>query len=146
MNQQVQAFLDSEKEKALRRRQEHLIDLGFYEKVYAPDDQSGEEYPFFDWDSDKPRYYKKVVVDVTEEEYREILKYTAEPEADRNAVATILAVIAWIIFIAGFIAGLGLVYDTFAITLLCWLGSFISGMTFLGLSEIIKLLHAIKRK
>ena len=88
-------------------------------------------------------------------------KKEVEEDVSNNPVATALTVIAWVIFIGGFIAGIvlgrvevekGYYYtytDTefsFAIAFVYWCVSLISGTVFLGFAEIIKLLNAIKRK
>lgn len=156
MNQTVKAFLDAEQEKVRRRRQETLTELGLFEKEYAPNNVSSEDYPFWDWDANgSPVYYRKIPVEVTEEEYQQIMKYVrTDNGSGTNGVAKALDITAWIIFIGGFLLGLIMAvetsgYDTefsFAVALACWGTAFLSGLLLLGLSEIIKLLDAIKRK
>ena len=81
--------------------------------------------------------------------------------SDSNPIATALKIISVIIFIGGFILGIvlgtqevkqGIYYTytktefSFAIALIYWAVSFISGMLMLGFSEIINLLNSIKNK
>ena len=138
--------------------------MGLYEKVYSPDNSYNEEYYLSDWDSAKSinRYYKRVPIVITDEEYLEVCKYSKKEEPPvNNPIFTALTAIAWIIFIGGFIAGIALgtvevergyhytYTDTefsFAIAVVYWGISLISGTMFLGFAEIIKLLETIKNK
>lgn len=76
-------------------------------------------------------------------------------EERENAIAKLLEAVAWVIFIGGFLLGcimgssLGYGYrSSFSIVpaLICWASAFISGISFLGFAEIIKLLDEIKKK
>lgn len=124
------------------------------------------EYPSTEWDhiNSINKYYKKIPIEVTDEEFEQVRKYsqTAKPQGDnKNGVAQALTIIAWIIFIGGFIAGFalgtveverGFYYtytDTefsFAAAFVYWCIAFISGTLVLGFAEIIKLLEQIKNK
>lgn len=213
MNERLKNFLDDKKDAEKRKyeseKQRALLELGLYEKVYAPiigyghikgDNKvvkfpitsksaqignivkasiNGEkvdvildkiesnyswEFPSSEWDSANStnKYYKKVPIEITDEEYQEVKKYSKKEETtENNPIATVLTVIAWIVFIGGFIAGiaLGIVEvekgyyytytDTefsFAVAFIYWCVSLISGTMFLGFAEIIKLLDAIKKK
>ena len=165
MNEKLKAFLDTKKaaetKKYEEEKQKTLIDLGLFEKVYSPGNKYSEEFCFSDWDSDtqQSKYYKKVPIEITEEEYQEVKKHLKKEDAtENNPIAKALTIIAWVIFIAGFIAGIvfGNVevegyyrsYSefSFALAFIYWCVSFISGMMFLGFAEIIKLLDAIKKK
>lgn len=170
MNKLVAEYL-SEKEVAehaeeLKKKNELLLNLGLYEKIYTKDTVSSAEFPYGDWDEEAGayRYYKKVPVEVTDEEYAKILHYQREkPETgSTNGVAFVFRVMAWITFIVGFIAGLVLgaqeriVLDyysvntstefSFATAFACWGVFFVSGMFLLGFSEIIRLLNDMNDK
>ena len=169
MNDKVQAFLDAKKgaemQKKEAKKQQALLDLGLYEKVYSPLPAYSEEYPFYEWDEagQTGRYYKKAVVPVTDEEYAEILRYTTDaPENGRHPIAMTLKAIAIVVFIVGFIAGIcyafsfdvvGSYYSNradmdfnFGVAFSYWGTTFIVGMLFLALSSIIQLLQDIKNK
>ncbi len=127
-----------------------------------------DEFPFTEWDSFNSinKYYKKVPIEITDEEYRKIKKYSKEEDteeyiAEKNPIAVALTIIAWVLFIGGFIAGIALgrkevtggYYYTytvtefsFAIAFVYWCTALISGTIFLGFAEIIKILDAIKNK
>ncbi|MBQ7953221.1 MAG: hypothetical protein IJ332_00550 [Clostridia bacterium] len=108
------------------------------------------------------KYYKKVPVEITDEEYQEVKKYSKQDDTlEINPIATALTCIAWVVFIGGFIAGIALgnvevvkgsyytYTDTefsFAIAFTYWCVALISGTMFLGFAEIIKLLNSIKKK
>lgn len=168
MNDKVKEFLNSKKEAEQKKyeeeKQKTLIELGLFEKVYSPNDNYSEEYSSYEWDSANStnKYYKKVTIEITDEEYQEVKKYSKKEETtENNPIATALTVIAWVIFIGGVIAGcaMGMVEvqrgnyytytDTefsFAVAFVYWCVSLISGTMFLGFAEIIKLLDAIKKK
>ena len=171
MNDKLKEFLDvkkaDEKNRYEEEKRETLIDLGLFEKVYSPDNSYNEEFSWVEWDgSSTNKYYKKVPVEITDEEYQEVKKYLRQEKTKKettynNPIATALTVIAWVLFIGGFIAGIALgtvevergyyytYTDTefsFAIAFVYWCVSLISGTMFLGFAEIIKLLDAIKRK
>ncbi len=178
MNEKVKKFLES-KQKAIYLKNEKdkadfLISLGLFEKEYSPINAYTYEYNIDEWDEkeQKRKYYKKVPVSVTDEEFEQIRSVVGKTSGNRaenkfdietkaNPVATLLTVIAWIVFIGGFIAGLvfgtrevteGIYYtytDTefsFAIALVYWAVSFISGAMMLGFAEVIKLLQDISDK
>ncbi len=168
MNEKLKKFLDAKKDSETKKyeetKQKTLIDLGLYEKIYSPDNKYSEEFSSSEWDSANQtnKYYKKAPIEITDEEYQEVRKYSKEEvSTENNTVAVALTIIAWLIFIGGFIAGIvlgtvevekGYYYtytDTefsFAIAFVYWCVSLISGTMFLGFAEIIKLLDAIKRK
>ncbi len=175
MHQLVQDYLNKkEKESIERSRKEKndlLIKLGLYEKVYSEKNLYSSEYPEREWDakSDSNRYFKKVPVEVSDSEYAEILKYQKDTSGTNNdqtvsytnSLSTAFKALAWIIFIGGFISGIvfgrvevtkGYYYTynetefSFTLALIYWAASFIGGMFFLGFSEIIRLLTDIKHK
>lgn len=71
MDEKLKAFLDEKKAEEGKKYQEDknrlLLELGLYEKVYAPDDQYSYEFPFyeFDYDMNKVRYFNRKVIDIT---------------------------------------------------------------------------------
>ncbi|MBQ2363941.1 MAG: hypothetical protein II288_00060 [Alistipes sp.] len=98
MNAKVQEFIDKKKaeqrEKALKQRNEHLISLGLIDEekciesvVYL--DELDKSAPC-QWDLEKQKYVKKtyipVPIEVTDEEYQEILKYA--PITEKESVDT----------------------------------------------------------
>ncbi len=162
MDERIKAFLDKKKReiemKKEKQKEETLISLGLYEKVYSPDGQCTNEYSFSEWDENggKFRYYKKVPFNSSDEEFEEIKKVckieTAKPATRGNSVATLLSVIAWIIYICGFIIGIGIFgrnsneKGAFLSMLLYWFVALISGTIMLFLSELIKIFNDIKNK
>ncbi len=168
MHEKVKEFLEAKKAEERKlfeeNKQKTLIELGLFEKEYAPDNKYTLEYSFSEWDTETStnKWYKCVATDVTDEEYAEIIKYSnTKAPSTQNPVATALIVIAWLVFVGGFIAGIALgnvevvkgsyypYTDTefsFAIAFTYWCVALISGTMFLGFAEIIKLLHNIARK
>ncbi len=163
MHKKVREFLETKKqaERELydEKKREILIELGLYEKDYTDEDGYSDEYPCGEYDQEIGvyRYYKKIPVPVSDEEFEEIKKcskiQTHQPI--NNPVAITLAIIAWLIYIGGFIAGVvfgnvevGRYYKEFhfTIALIYWFSALLSGTLLLGFSEIIKLLNDIKNK
>ncbi len=165
MDERVKEFLEKKQQEAETRKEKKkaktLISLGLYEKVYSPDGNYSIEYHLSEWDKkgQKSKYYKKVPIAVSEKEFEEIRKFSNEKVAETNPVVIGLTVIAWIIFIGGFIAGIalgttevtkGFYYtytDTefsFATAITYWAISLISGMMMLGFAEVVKSLNDIK--
>lgn len=167
MNKIVQEFIDKKKAEIENNKNKEkrklLMDLGICEKEYSQSSAWSEEYPDYEYDQEtkEGRYFKKVPINVTDEEYEEILKYCKQsdnttPVNKENKVAKVLTGIAYAIFIIGAILGFAMGYtknipeDTyyfsFAVAVAWWCVSFIGGMFMLGFAEIIKLLNAIKNK
>jgi hypothetical protein len=128
MNNKVQEFINKmkaeQREKELKERGEHLISLGLIDE-----DKSNEETEYSDyyggkdwkWDYEKNKYYKtvgiKVPVEVTDEEYQEILKYAPviekeveeivkpEPETPTaNAIRIIATILLILMLIVGVVS------------------------------------------
>lgn len=150
MNEKVRAFLDAKRQEELTKKQAEkdklLIDLGLSEKEYLPSGNLSDEYP--EYDRETKSYYKLKAIAVTEEEFEKIKKYAGKKEdnVSSNGIATILTVIAWITYAAGFMAGLALFEMLEWYILLIWLAAFLSGTVYLGFAEIIKLLTQIRDK
>ncbi len=172
MNEKVKAFLNEkvaeERKKYEEEKKKKLLELGLCEKVYSEDDAYSAEFPCREYDSvtSKSRWYKRAPISISDEEYEEIRKYSIrtgdEDVSDEdNPIARALKMIAWVIFIGGFVAGIflgnvevmkGVHYQytdtefSFAIAFSYWCIALISGTMFLGFAEIIKLLEDIKNK
>ena len=133
--------------------------MGLFEKVYSPENKYSEEFNCYDWDKNnsKYEYYKKVPIEITDEEYEEIKKYS-KPTEDvilkhfnkNNTIATILTIIAWVVYVSGLIAGFVLGVDSWGdptiLMLVYWIASFVVGTVYLGFAEIIKILTEIRNK
>ncbi len=98
-------------------------------------------------------------IEITDEEYEEIKKYANQEKTEsetfarsggHNFIATLLTVIAWIVYASGIICGIAYGVDwlgnpTFMI-LVYWIVGFVVGTIYLGFAEVIKLLSEIKNK
>ena len=147
------------KNEAVKRK--FLISQGLCEKVYvdASTLTDTDEYEC-ECDGDVDRYYKIVPIDVTDEEYERMLeayeKATAKAKSirKRNGVATTLGLIGLLIIIIGLFVGISMGTKTaygdsdfnFEVALSCWVEPFVSGMLFVGFSQVIQLLEDIKNK
>lgn len=169
MNQRVQEFINQQKiQDEYNKNMEKakvLTDLGLYDKEYSENPAWSEKYPEYEYDqvTQQGKYFRKIPISVTDEEYAEILKYASQNNIssinendNKNKIASMFTGIAYAIFIVGAIFGFVMGYtkdildDTysfsFAIAIAWWCVSFIGGMFMLGFAEIIKLLNAIKNK
>lgn len=110
MNQRVQEFINQQKIQAEYNKNMEkakvLNDLGLYDKEYSENPAWSEEYPDYEYDQEtkEGRYFKKIPINVTDEEYEEILKYCKQsdnttPVNKENKVAKVLTGIAYAIFI-----------------------------------------------
>lgn len=179
MNERVQAYIEQQEAKQTaenkREKEEILIKLGLVEKKYAPDDQprDREGYPYVELLNGVPRRYKNVPIEISDEDFekvkecyeRQFLSKKEPPrirshvssggDEEKDPIAVALTVVAWIVFVGGFIAGIvlgkqpvvsswGSVKNTefsFALACLYWVLSGITGLMFLGFARIIKLLN-----
>ncbi len=167
MNKLVEDYLNNKAEEAANAEQKKkdalLLKLGLYEKEYSVDSTYSVDYPLSEWDSENSimRYYRKIPIAVSDDEYLEILKYQKATEVEykkNNTVSIVFKILALIVFVCGFIAGIVLgqtevigLYShytkfSFAAALSYWAISFVSGMIFIGFAEIIQLLHDLRKK
>ena len=153
MHEKLKEFLDKknfdEKEQLEKAKQKLLDDLGLYDKVYSPNNVYSNEYGVSEWDAETGvwKYYKKVAISITDDEYDKLKKYGSEylPQND-NVVAGALKAIGVIEYILGFVAFIFIIPENEWMAILILVSSIISGTMFLGFSEIIKLLHRINNK
>ena len=151
MNPKLSDYFAQKRLEEQQARDALLISQGLYEKVYAPNDEWSEEYPENEYDQKREIYcyFKKVAIEVTDEEYEQIKKYAfasstlPEPVNSTNGIATVLTVIGVIVYLIGFIGFFAMFNISAFITLV---GAAISGTMLLGFAEIIKLLQSIKNK
>ena len=154
MNPKLSDYFAQKRLEEKQARDALLVSQGLYEKVYAPNDEWSEEYPENEYDKKREIYcyFKKVAIEVTDEEYEKIKKYAfasstlPEPVNSSNGIATVLTVIGVIVYLIGFI-GFFAMFNMNALSAFIILASAaISGTMFLGFAEIIKLLQSIKNK
>ncbi len=157
MNEKVKAFLDAkkivEKKNFEEEKRKTLFEAGIYEKVYV--DKEDDE-TFFEYDDNsQARYYKNVPIEVTDEEYEEIKKYTNQDDSSysffgKNKIANLLKIIAIVVYVSGFIAGIILGLDSWGdptfLVVVYWIAFFVVGTVYLGFAEIINLLAENKNK
>lgn len=178
MNNVIEDFLNKKEaeyqDKKEQEKQRLLLELKLVEKEYSPFYEYNDEYPYSEFDEQGYilHWYKEKPIQISDEEYEELKKYAkSNPEttSNKNSLATTLTVIAWLVFICGFILGIAagegqflptntnaiasyFAYEypstsfSFSLAFNYWLNSFIYGIIFLVFAEIIKLLNAIKNK
>ena len=166
MNEKVKDYLEQQEANQTaqhkREKEEILIKLGLVEKKFAPDDQirDREGYPYVELLNGVPRRYKNVPIEISDEDFekvkecyeRQFLSKKEPPRIrshvssdgyeEKDPIAVALTVVASIIFIIGFFAGIALgSHSSFVLTILYWVLSGITGLMFLGFARIIKLLN-----
>ena len=160
MHEKLKEYLENAEKKEKELLQRELTDAGIFEREYTDKTEYSEEYPEIEWDPQKEqrRYYKIIPIELTREEVTEFKKaYRSSTASPTNPIAKTLTVIAWIIYVGGFLAGLSLsnvetgTYYTrhefsVSIALTYWFATLVCGTLFLGFAEIIKLLNDIKNK
>ena len=164
INSKQKELKEIQNEKKQSAKESFLIEEGFCNKVYAP--ESGEfsksEYSYSEYDKEKEAYfyYKLVPMDISDEDYESMLSaYSAvedelddeddddEEDIPNNNIAIFMIVASVIIYIAGFVGGIvaGNNFNRYEFTwwlaFAIWIPTFVYGSLFLGLSEVIKLLH-----
>ena len=79
MHPKVERFLQNAKEEKLKERQKRLIELGLYDEVEV-DGKNGYDCHYYKWDEDlkmtTTKYFNKVDIEISDDEYFEIIKYT----------------------------------------------------------------------
>lgn len=151
MNPKLSDYFAQKRLEEKQARDALLVSQGLYEKVYAPNDEWSEEYQENELDSERQtiRYFKKVAIEVTDEEYEQIKKYAFASNSlpETNDIASVLTVIGLIVYLIGVIGffvmlDADVVFSAFIILA----SAAISGTMLLGFAEIIKLLQSIKNK
>lgn len=91
----------------------------------------------------------------TDNTIEEIIESGTESNYDTksfNKMCYFMKVVATIVYVAGFVVGFMSVTssshdsNSWMIAAICWLSAFVCGSLFLGLSEVIKLLHYLHNK
>jgi len=149
VNAKLEAYLSAKYADEKEERDLFLIQLGLCEKVYSPDNEPSDEYYSCEGEGENTRYFKLVPIEVTQEEYQQLRKYNPKPaEPYKNKVSTLLKVLAWIVYIGGFLTGIAIIIDAGAVAagLVYWTYALFIGSAMLGLSQAVKLLGEIKTK
>lgn len=154
MHEKVRDFIESKRviaeETRKRAKNRHLINLGLYEREYI---EGGFSNEYTEYDADTGKYYKKIAIQVSDEDYEELCSLAdVEKEDIKNPIAQTLTIFGWVVIIGGFIGGitLGAVsspgYENdfmWSVALALWVRAFVVGIISLGFAEIIKLLHKL---
>lgn len=156
MNKQVEEYLNEmqryEKFEELKQKNQTLINAGLYEKVPLSSDEEVPEYMVV---YDKlGRRFRAVPIDVTDEEFEAIRKYSSVSKGNkRNRIGIALKIVAILFFVVSVIFFmLALATDSYFredIKILYFaycIASIIIGILFLGFGEIIRLLQNLTNK
>ena len=160
MHPLVEHYIETKKIENKKRKEEEkrakLIELGIYEKRYAdPEANWSPEYPEFD--AELSRCFKKVPIEVSDEEFEEILKVSEAPKkqiikSSSCGTSSWLIFVAIVIFFVFFILGIDMGMDSvftlgnnsdfsFGTACIFWFIGIINGSIFIALAKIIDLLH-----
>ena len=153
MNERVKSYLNEQELELQKQRSKYLMEeLDFYDKEYTDSKESTPQYPYKETDTktNEVRYFKKVPISVTEEEYEKIIEATTKTKKVRkseNKIALALKMIGALIYTSGGIVGISILgAEQVAEGLYALAKAAIWGTAFLGFAEVIKLLEDIKRK
>ena len=155
MHEKLEEFISKKQAQETRKTAEQknklLMDWGLCEKIYSPDNRKSPKYPESEFDANgKLLRYKIEPINITNDEYELLKKYISNDKKRNTPIAIALDVIAYLIFIAGFIAGItfgGTGYEfNIGIAVIIWCGTLVSGILVLAVAEIIRLLTEIKNK
>ena len=133
-----------------KRKNEMLIEAGLYEKLYYTKELGDiNDFPELEQQNDGFVHYKKVPVDLNDEEYKEFIKYY-KPETKAKALAApkVLTALAWLTYIAVVIiaiAGFSLNVSVISI-ITTIISGVVEGTILLGLANVISLLEKINNK
>lgn len=128
MNAKVEEFLNLKKDEEKKRRDEHLVSLGLIDESKTVRGRKYSQYwtaVYEHYDATKDMYYCETDVcaplEVTDEEYNEILKYAPENVVKCDVEKTsgtnwggVIKVMAYIYLIVGVIANLFLLFEILA--------------------------------
>ena len=72
MHEKLSEYFAQAEEKENELTAQELISAGLYEKEYSEFDCYSDEYPNYEWDAvnNQPRYFKKVPIQLTDEELK----------------------------------------------------------------------------
>ena len=80
MHEKLKEYFGKAEEKENKLTAQELISAGLYEKEYSEKNEYSHEYPDSEWDEEnkKQKYFKKVPIQLTDEECEKFKKETAE--------------------------------------------------------------------
>ncbi len=153
MHPMAEYYIENAKQQSIEKMEKNLIELGLFEKHYAPDNLPLDiiAYPYFD--SKTQKYYKKVAVSLTNEEYEEVMRHAIiKSESKLCGTSSWLIFVAIVIFIVFFILGIDMGKDSvftfgsesnfsFGTACIFWFIGIINGSMFIALAKIIDLLN-----
>ena len=166
VNEQIKAYLEEKSAKKAaaekERRAKILLREGLFTKEELPErpESLTDDYGGFESERDEQgnvliHYFRKVPLEVSDEEWEQIEKYAEvkdkDEEKDSSGVASLLKGLAVVVYLLGFILGIAmgktLLGDfSFGIMLVYWIAGLFAGTLLLGFSEVIRLLHEINQK
>lgn len=143
-------------QKAEENKKRQLIDAGLFTMVFDPEekDVKSDEYPFLHYDTNTKKCvaYKKVAIELSDEEYQEFLKYYKPSKKMRenktkqgnNFGESMLYGLGLLLIVISAIGGWFLFYvlDMFAVVVM--VGGIILGIVMMIMSSVIDELRQIK--
>lgn len=150
MDLKVKEFLQEKQEKEKLEKEKFLISLGLYkdgEREYSSQPLSNSY-----WDKEKQQYYttKKIVCEVTDSEYAELLKYCQpKDEEETNTAGNVVIAFGFITIFIGIIAGIAIGSSYHGTAATAWtiaIGSLLSGLLLIVFGKISTTLTKILNK
>ncbi|MCX6055021.1 MAG: hypothetical protein NTZ74_08930 [Chloroflexi bacterium] len=147
MDEKVKKYFQEVKNNELIKR--GLVNKHYFSSKELTKDIKNE----VEFDEEKEKYYEIIPCDVTDEEFAEILKIPFSNHNNETSLPALFNIISAIFFLGGLLGGILLstprtFLDDFnwQLAFTIWFSAFISGMIFIGLGKIIKLLNELNNK
>lgn len=139
-------------EMELKKREDFLIKEGLFEKIYSDSTEYDDEYPEIEYlKSGDFRYYKRVMIDLTEEEWEAVLaaynetKDKAAVSAKESKAVTVMKIATYIIGTIGAIFSFSML-DAPKLAIQYLAVSCAATVLLYGICEIVRLLEEINKK
>jgi len=103
---EIEEFYRRAEQEAKEERKRVLIECGIFSKKYSA--QKSDDYPFYD--EQAKRYFRKIAIDVPDEDYKNVLAYYNRRKKQMSNTAektlSVIAVIVLVLSVLGFAAGI----------------------------------------
>ncbi|MBQ2188951.1 MAG: hypothetical protein II401_10415 [Bacteroidales bacterium] len=103
---EIEEFYKRAEQEAKEERKRILIECGIFNKKYSS--QKSEDYPFYD--DQAKRYFRKIAVEVSDEDYKNVLDYYNSHRKQTTNTAektlSVMAVVVLVLSVIGFAAGI----------------------------------------
>jgi len=155
LNEKVKEYLQKAKESESKKRNVELLKRGLFDRKYY-DTVPNEKLNIVEYCNEQNKYYELIPIDLTDEEYNEVLKVPIKPVDnvnvnkninDESVLPNMFYILGAIVIIIGLIYGYKILKPIsylgdlkYQIVFALCLSAIISGMSLIGLGKVIQLL------